>query len=97
MESISSYVDRQMAKFDTNQNGFIELQPTIFSNHVESGGINNNRRQREFFEMARNPILPMIADKVSISRVAAMTIDRNHDNQISMMEKVQAWFKFRLW
>ena len=74
-----------------------ELQPTIFSNHVESGGPNNNMRTRTFFEMARNPILPFIADQVSISRTAAAAIDTNNDNQIGFMEKVKAWCKFRLW
>jgi hypothetical protein len=97
MESIQSYVNRQMTKFDTNRNGVIELQPTIFSNQVESGGARNNMRNRQFFEMARNPILPFIADQVSISRAVQMTIDTNHDNQISFFEKVKAWTKFRLW
>ena len=97
MESIQSYVGRIMQKYDTNHNGVIELQPTIFSNHVESGGLNNNTRTRQFFEMARNPIIPMIADQYSISRTAQMVIDTNHDGQVSTMEKVKAWFKFRIW
>jgi hypothetical protein len=97
MESIQAYTDRMIAKFDTNRNGVIELNPTIFSNHVEAGGPNNNMRNRQFFEMARNPILPFVADQVSISRAVQMTIDTNHDNQISFFEKVKAWTKFRLW
>jgi hypothetical protein len=97
MESVQAYTNRIMTKFDTNRNGVIELQPTIFSNHVESAGPKNNMRNRQFFEMARNPILPFIADQVSISKAVQMTIDTNHDNQISLLEKVKAYFKFRLW
>lgn len=96
-ESIQAYTQRLMQKFDTNRNGVIELQPTIFSQHVEAGGPNNNMKNRKFFEMARNPIMPWVADSYQISRTVQAAIDTNNDGQVGLMEKIKAYFRFGLW
>ena len=97
MENIQAYTQRIMQEYDTNQNGLIELQPTVLSNHQEVGPGYSPDRTRTFFEMARNRFFPAVADQWNVQQVVAHTIDTNHDQQIGFMEKVKAWFKFGLW
>lgn len=95
-EPIANYTMRQVQKYDTNRDGMIEPNPIPFLVPVGEGGTG---RAHDYF--VRNAtisfggmgaVLPQ-----TLEYAVYRDIDTNHDQQISLGERINGFFKYGLW
>lgn len=93
MESIQNYAARQMAKYDRNRDGIINLtqiNTPFFQVNAEAAG-----RAKDFFQ--RSAVLGAVCDQYSLYQGVAREIDTNRDGHVSFFEGIKGWFKTGLW
>lgn len=89
MESIQAYTQRQMAKYDRNRDGIInltQLNTPFFQVNAEATG-----RTKDFFQ--RSAMLGAVCDPYSLYNGVAREIDTNRDGHIGFFEGVMGWIK----
>lgn len=92
MESVQQYSARVMLKWDTNQNGIIQLHPNLLERNTET--TKASRKNMDFLDSAANTYFPSFAERWSVQNAVANRVDTNKDGMVSTFEKVKAWFKF---